>query len=72
MGYKGLENRFRGTEEVGRSRRNDTAERSNFLHKPTELTSLLITRPLRTSVKLVVGEKIGGETAPSLSPFEVV
>lgn len=72
MGCKGLENRFRCTEGVGRGRRSNTVEGGNFLHKPRELTSLLITRPLGTPVKLAVGEKIDGETAPSLCPFEVV
>lgn len=66
MGWKGLANGFRCTEEVGRGRGRDTAEGGDFLHKPRELTSLLITRPISTPVKLVGGEKIGGETAPSL------
>ena len=72
MGWKGLANRFRCTEEVWRGRGSDTAEGGNFSHKPRELTSLLITRPISTPVKLVGGEKIDGESDPSLCPFEAV
>lgn len=71
MGWKGLANSFRCTEEEGRGRGRDVAEGGDFSHKPRELTSLLITRPFSSPVKLVGGEKNGVEAAPSLCSSEV-
>lgn len=72
MGWKGLANGFRCTEEEWRGSGRDVAEGGDFSHKPRELTSLLITRSLSSPVKLVRGEKYNVEAAPSLCSFEVV